>query len=217
MAKNLSDLLGEWERLVKVHRDNLVKHKFSNKFAVAAKEVDSLVVHSKVYAGQWGKQSKVVDTLLGEIVAEAESIRKKLHKRLTATKQEKALGDAAIEKFSMYITVEAHEKDPKLLEGIWVKMLDDSKTKNKALFAVATESKIRLILKKVADEQRKLDEIHEKQATANVLANRKTDFDIKPDLEKNMKSLAAWDDRTAALEVAAFLKDFKKALDVVIY
>ncbi|WP_395452139.1 hypothetical protein ACHMW5_01135 (plasmid) [Azospirillum melinis] len=218
MAKNLEDLLTEWDGLIKKHRAHLVKHKFSNKFAVLSKEVDAHVVEYKAYSKLWSEQNKVVESVMSQVLAQAEALGKKLKARLTATKKEKEDGLKALDNFCKCITHESHEVNPRLLGKEWAEMLKDNKTKNKALFAVAMDdSKMIPLLKKLADEAKKSDGHHDKLGAANAFANRKTDMEIKPDIEKNIKSLAAWDDKQAAEEVAAFLKDFKKALNVVIF
>ncbi|MBY6260868.1 hypothetical protein EI613_02880 [Azospirillum sp. 412522] len=217
MAKNLSDLLGEWDGLIKKHRVHLVKNNFSNKFAVLSKEVDALVVEYKTYTKLWSEQNKVVESIQSQVLAQAEAIGKKLKARPIATKKEKEDGLKTLDNFCKCITHESHEVNPRLLGKEWVELMQESKSKNKALYAVADDPKMISLLKKLADEAKKSDGYHDKLGTANAFANRKTDFEIKPDIEKNMKSLTTWENKEAAEEVAVFLKNFKKALDVVIY
>ncbi len=216
MAKTLSDLLEEWDNLITRHRAHLVKHKFSNKFAVVSKEVDSLVVEFKTYSGLASETRKEISSLNKQVLANVDAIKKKLKGRITATKQEKEDGYDALDDFCKCITHESHEVKPTLLGKEWLDLLNNNK-KNKALTAVADDGKMLSLLKKLLDQGKKLEQHEKKLGTANAFANRKVKGDVEPDLERNMKSLSQWDDKEAAIEVADFLKRFKKSLDVVIY
>ncbi|WP_143273093.1 hypothetical protein [Azospirillum palustre] len=218
MAKKLSDILREWDGLTKKHREHLVKHKFSNKFAVVSKDIDGLLDDYKTYTKLVGEQGKVVDSIKLQVLAQAAALGKKLKARLIATKKEKEEGLASLDDFCKCITHESYEVDPKLLGKEWVELWKESKGKNKALNAILLDdSKMVPLLKKLADESRKYDGLAAKQGTANALLNRKTDLEIKPDIARNIKSLSKWEDRKAAEEVSAFLKNFEKTLNVVIF
>lgn len=218
MAKKLSDLLREWDGLTKKHREHLVKYKFSNKFAVVSKDIDGLLDDFKTYTKLAGEQGKVVDSIKLQILAQAGALGKKLKARLIATKKEKEEGLDSLDDFCKCITHESYEVDPKMLGKEWAEMWKKSKDKNKALYAIVLDdSKMIPLLKKLADEARKYDGLAAKQGTANALLNRKTDLEIKPDIARNIRSLSGWEDRKAAEEVSAFLKNFEKTLNAVIF
>lgn len=218
MAKKVSDLLREWDGLTKKHREHLVKHKFSNKFAVVSKDLDGLFDEYKTYTKMMSDQSKVVESLKSQVVALAGALGKKLKARLIATKKEKEEGLDTLDDFCRCITHESDEVDPKLLGKQWAEMWKESKGKNKALHAIILDdSKMIPLLKKLADEAKKFDGFAAKQGTANTVLNRKTEMDIRPDIAKNIKSLSSWQDKKAAEEVSAFLKSFEKNLNAAIF